>query len=773
MGAMWHQDGGLGVAIAGAQLAVPETRFIGREDLVKVAEELVCQHRVVSLTGAGGIGKTRLSLEIAKHLAGEFDGCTAVALDAVNDPADVAWRAASAFDLQDLSNRTAEDKVARHLGDAHHLLILDNCEHVLVAAAQFVLTLLARCPRLHILTTSREPLGIAGEHALQVPPLAIPQADDDFETILRSEAVSLLLERAAQCGHPVNPHPEDGPALAELCRRLDGLPLALELAGVRLRSLTARQFLDRLDSRFALLRGGGPGTLPRHKTLRNLVDWSYELCTEAERLLWARISVFNGGCDLEAAEAVAGFGELDPADVFDVMDSLVAKSLVIAESQDTGMRYRQLVTIRDYGAQLAEQAGESRILQQRHRDLLLNRAHRMIQTWAGPNQPASLAAMRADHADLINALEWSLTVPSECNAGAELAAMLRYHWVTGRFLSAGRRRLEQVLASPYVTGRARAEALWVATWVTLIQGAHDDAEIHLREASAMAEELDDDLLRGHVHNWTGLLHHFRGEGAEAVRRYNLAADAFERCGDVAALQTALFQKGLSENFGASPAVALRTCDRLIELSNRNGEGWCKAYGLWVRGLALMRQGNLAEARDSILDALTLQRDYLDGICIAHALELGAAIATWSGDHQRSAQLHGLADATWQVLGTQVEAFGPDLAQESHTSRDRSRAELGEDAWRAAIAQPAGADHEYARSGAIAILRQLQFNPSHTSGLTPREAQIAELVADGLSNKQIGHRLSISTRTVDGHVERILTKFKVQSRAQVVLRLRGT
>ncbi|OYO04993.1 hypothetical protein CGZ95_01405 [Enemella evansiae] len=759
----------------GGQLAAPMTRFIGRRSTVPQAEQLVREHRLVSLTGPGGIGKTRLALELAGRLGEEFaDGHVVVALDVVTEGDGVAWRAASALEITDLASRTATEQLTRFLSDRELLLVLDNCEHLLSAAAELVLTILTTCPGVRVLTTSREPLGLPGEHVLGVPPLQLPDPEAELAEVAAAESVVLLLERAEQAGGPVRLTEANRAEVGELVRRLDGMPLALELAAVRLRSLSPGEVLERLDSRYSLLRGTGRGVLPRHQTLRGLVDWSYELCTPAEQLLWARMSVFAAGCDLAAAEAVAGFGELRPEDVLDLLDSLVAKSIVIAEHGGLGTRYRQLVTIRDYGAELAEAAGETAELRRRHRDLLLTRTRAMLRDWVGPDQQRSLALLRAWHADAVLALEWSLGVPGEAVPGAELASLLRFHWVSGRFLTAGWHRLARVLDSAEVTGRPRAEVLWVMAWVTLISGHHDETAGLLREAAELAEELDDDGLRGQVHNWGGLLDLFTGDAVGAVAHYREADRIFTASGDLAALGTALFQRALSEVYGDSPGAALATCERLIALSREHGETWFQAYAWWVRGLALTKQGDLTGAREAVLAALGIQADNLDGISIAHLITLAAQIAVAAGDPRRAARLHGLADRTWHTLGTEVAAFGPGLATDDQQARSRTRQGLSADAHREALAWGTShaTDHRAAVAGALAELGALTPPASgHPAGLTRREAQIAELVADGLSNKEIGARLTISPRTVDGHVEKILHKFDVHTRAQVAVRMR--
>lgn len=747
------------------------TQFVGRGALLDQIENVVRAHRVVTLVGPGGIGKTRLSLELGRRVAAAFcDGVAFVALDAVTEPEDVAWRAASALNASDQSTRPAIEHVVRHLADKALLLIVDNCEHLLDAAADLVLAVLDGCPDVHILATSLGPLGLSQERVIQVPPLEVPEPDADVEEIAASDAVGLLLQRAAQTGARLAVTRENRAEIVELCRHLDGMPLAIELAAVRLRSLSVSDVLARLDERFSLLRGGRDA-VSRHQTLTALVDWSFDLCTPDEQLLWRRLSVFMDGCDLAAAEVVCGFGELDRRFVVDLLDNLVAKSIVQAEPVGSSMRYRMLVTIREYGAQIAQRAGEWEDLRRRHRDLFLHRAEDMVLHWPGPRQALSMRAMRTERSNIVTALEWSLSTPDEQPRAAELAALLRYQWVTGRYLSDGRYRLERVLAAPNVVGRSRGEALWVAAWVALIQGDHDAGDAHLAELAQLAESLDDALLRARVNHWGALSLLFHGRASEAAVRYRSAIATFRAVGDVADWQIALFQLGLSQLYSGDVDAALASQSELIGLSDANGETWCKAYALWVRGLALYHQGDLLGARASATASLVIQDDFHDGVCIAHTLLLLSCVAAAAGDHARTARFQGAADNLWDSIGTTIEAFGPGMAGDAASARSWARRGLGEDEWNrlhGSLTQRATDELlAWARAEAAATSLEPRRSAPPLPGvrLTGRESEVARLLARGLTNKDIAAALTISIRTAEGHVEAVLKKLGATSRSQ--------
>ncbi len=743
------------------------TSFVGRERGLAEVRDLLGAARLLTVTGPGGIGKTRLVFELATRVDRAFaDGVHVVDLASLDDRADVAAAIAAALAVPDQSNTPPVLQVARHLAGTRSLLVLDNCEHVLGSATRTIVELLSTVDELCILATSREPLGVAGERIYPLGPMTVPAAGSSDAVVEASEAVRLLADRARGFSQTFAVTDQNRDAVVRLCERLDGMPLAIELAAARLRSLSVEQVLARLDQRFSLLTGGMAGDLPRHRTLWDLVDWSHELCTPEERILWARLAVFPGTFDLDAAESVCGFDELPAGSVLDLLDRLVAKSILTAEPAGASMRYRSLVTIREYGAQRLRERDEWMVTKRRHRDHFLAAAGEMVCRWCGPQQPETLAAMRADHANLLAALEWSTTTPGEERSAAELASLLRYHWIAGGHLSEGRRWFERILELDLAPTAERGAALWVAAWVALIQGDREWAGSCLSACRAVADELADELLRAHADHWTGLLLLFSGRLPESCAAYERAIETFEAAGDEAATTTALFQLAMAKTYAGEHHSALQTCGRVLTIGESRGEQWSRAYALWVAGVSHWHLGAVQEARSAGRAALEYQRAFQDGICIALTVELLAWLDTDAGAQDRAAVFSGAARAVWRQLGTTIAAFGPDITAESSAMNDRLDAELGAERVRRFRSESDG----ISRYDAVRLALDGQV-PNHTDvdapiRLTPRESEVARLIAEGLSNRAIAERLVISVRTVDGHVERMLAKLEVGSRTQI-------
>lgn len=783
------------------------TSFVGRRRELGEVRELMSRSRLLTLVGPGGVGKTRLAVELSGRSRKAFrDGVWIVELAALEDGSQVGSQIAAALRLPDQSNRSSLERLAGYLQGRQLLLVLDNCEHLLGEVATLVARLLDAVPGLRVLATSREPLGIFGEQLYGVPPLAAP-TDSAATTgsIEAFESVRLFVDRARN----VDPEFEitDGNrlAVAQLCRRLDGIPLAIELAASRLRSVSVLQLLERLDRRFDVLTGGSRVAVPRQQTLRGLIDWSYELCTRAEQLLWARLSVFPGGFDVEAAEEVCGFGEIERAEVFDLVDRLVAKSLVVAEraadahaSGGGRVRYRQLMTFREYGAELLEAAGESVELRRRQRDHSLARAAEMVASWCGPDQSLRLAAARRDHANFLSALEWSASTAGEEIGGMRLAALLRYHWIAGGNLSDGRRWLDRMLPLSTEPGPERGEALWAAAWICLIQGDRDVAERYLTECRRIAVLLDDPVLAAHADHWDGLREVLGGRAQHAIQLYGAAIAVYRRVGDTASTLTALFLLGMAQIYAAQPEKALATCREVLSESDEHGERWTHAYAHTVAGLCQWHLGELEAALQSEIAALEIQRDFLDGLCTAITIEHMSWTAASTKHYEKAAILLHAAQGVWKGFGTAVSAFGP-VQTDSEQMVALVRRELGESRFVSILAKPPVPSTKQAIELALAMAHTAQVmpkaaRPSHTtpnvpSGragsplsddytlpagqeLTKREAEVAALVAEGHSNKEIAAVLVVSPRTVGGHVERILAKLGFTSRTQIATWVAG-
>ncbi|MFI6624637.1 ATP-binding protein [Streptomyces sp. NPDC050528] len=741
------------------------TSFVGRQDKVAEIWRLLRSARLLTLIGAGGVGKTRLALEAATVSAKAFPhGAWLVDLTAVREPEAVASTVATALGVPDLGVRPAEEQLAGYLAERRALILLDSCEHLADGCAQLVKILLSAAPELHILATSRRVLGITGEHVLTVPPLC------------SEDAVALLRDRAAavRTGFQVNEANRD--QAARLCADLDGLPLAIELAASGLRTFTIEQLADRLEDRFAFLTGGSRSA-PRHqRTLRGMIEWSYELCSPAERLLWSRLSVFAGGFTLDAAEAVCGGEGIARREVPDLLDRLVAQSVVLTCEMEGMPRYRLLELVRRYGRERLTGSGEEHRLRVWHQDFFLDVAERANRGWYGHGQVKSLAMFRADHTNLLAALEWD----SDPQKRLRLVSALSFHWCVGGFLSEGRHRFEQTLAAGSQPTSERAWALLAATWVAQNQGDLTVADRWLDEAERLGEALDDPAVRAMASGFRGVSAHYRGRPEEGIGRYEAALAVMTALGDEREATSWLLALACAQAYAGDPR-APQSSDRLIASSEASGERWGRGQVLMALGHGAWDQGDREAAETMARSALECMRGFHDYAMVARMLELLAWATVAGGAPARAAGLLGSADALWLDAGTSIAAFGPQMAGHHMRCEEAAVEALGRTAYAAAFAEgglhgapgravdfalaaeeSSGADMVIAVSGGALIVGTTDADCL----LSRRERQVASLVAKGLSNRQIAAELVLSPRTADRHIENILGKLGFRSRASV-------
>ena len=386
------------------------TSFVGRDREKEQVRDLLDAHRLVTITGVGGVGKTRFALELADAMAAALrDGVWLVELASLTDPAQISQAIAATLRLREVRGQAPDDTLVSALAPKRTLLVLDNCEHLIDGCAHLVELLLRRAPHVKILTTSREALGIAGEQSWRISSLAIPNAErlPPLSELGEVESVRLLLERGREVQRGFSLTAENAKFVAQICARLDGIPLAIELAAARLRALTAEQICSRLDDRFRLLTGGRRTAVPRQQTLQATFDWSHELLEEHEQVLLRRLAVFSGGFTLEAAEAVAGIDPLPAAWVVDLLMRLMDKSWLQTASRPGGApRYRLLETVRQYASAQLLDAGEGELLRDRHRAHFSTTAERMARALRSSDQHVALAVFDSEHDNLQAALEW-------------------------------------------------------------------------------------------------------------------------------------------------------------------------------------------------------------------------------------------------------------------------------------------------------------------------------------------------------------------------------
>ena len=429
-------------------LPVDVTSFVGRRHEITRTKRLLAESRLVTLTGHGGVGKTRLALRVASGMRRIFrDKAWCVSLEELRDGTLIAEAAIEQLSLGGPSSGTDVDAVVEHLKHREMLLVVDNCEHVIEDAALFVDSVLRWCPGVRVLATSRQSLGVAGEATVVVPPLQVPDLDDPPppESYEQFSSVRLFLDRARATVPDFEVTEEDGAVLMRLCARLDGNPLAIELAAVRLRSLSLHQLEERLVERYQLLSEGRRGAPTRQQSLRALIDWSYELCSEQDRVAWARVSVFAGSFGLAAAEHVASDG-LSRVDVLGAMHSLVDQSVLVREQEGDEVRFRLLHALRDYGQERLDAAGERQRVLGRHRDWYAEVAERFAAEWLGPDQVSWVRELRLDLDNVRLALDTAAHREETAPQALRLAARLTPFWGIRGLNGEARHWLETALA---------------------------------------------------------------------------------------------------------------------------------------------------------------------------------------------------------------------------------------------------------------------------------------------------------------------------------------
>ncbi|TDD28997.1 tetratricopeptide repeat protein, partial [Nonomuraea terrae] len=685
------------------RLPAEVTSFVGRRHEVAEVRQLLAASRVVTLAGMGGVGKTRLALRAGHEMRRAFrDGVWLVELASLSCPGSLAHAVAEALEIRDETTDPRLAVVAEYLRGKQALIILDNCEHLLDACAVLAETLLRAAPEVRILATSRQALGIAGEQALAVPPLSLPGEDESssVEELTQNEAVRLFAERARAVLPSFAVTEDNGEVVRRIVRRLDGLPLAIELAAVRLRALSPRQLLERLDDRFRLLTAGSRAVLPRHRTLRALIDWSYGLCSDKERLLWQRASVFADGLDLEAAEAVCCGDGIAREEVVDLVIGLVDKSVLLREDHaDGGVRYRMLDTLRAFGWEHLAFAGGREALRARHAGYYRELAARAREKLFGPAQLAWFRRLQAEHANLRAALEWSFGTPGQYGAGVVMSADLLYHWITSYYLAEGRYWLERALASGAGPPAERGRALWAAAWLALVQADVPAAHAMLREGRRIGERLGDESLLGFVTMFCGMAAMVEGRPREAIVCYRQALELHRVSGDPVALALTLTRLSLAHSFLGESARAVAAAQECLAVCEAYGERWHKAYTLTALGVELWRQGELERATELERAGLDYNRSMGDVLGEALTIEVLAWIAASRREYQRAARLLGVVSGVWGMVGAALSGYGH-LAGYHDACERRTREALGGVAFEAAVRRGAGMERAEAVAYAL-------------------------------------------------------------------------
>jgi non-specific serine/threonine protein kinase len=743
------------------------TSFIGREREIAEVERLLEDNRLLTLTGPGGCGKTRLTLAVAAEVVESFqDGAWWVGLASLSDPDLVAQAVASSLDVREAPGRPASEVLRAHLENRDLLLVLDNCEHLIDACAALAETLLRSCPSLKLLATSREPLGIAGETSWLVPPLSLPDPGDlpPIEQLVRYEAIGLFVERAKAVASNFELTRQNAPAVARVCQRLDGIPLAIELAAARTRVLSAEQISGRLDESLRLLGTESRRADPHQQTLRATIDWSHGLLPEEEQILFRRLSVFSGGFTLEAAEAVCADEGIEQEDVLDLLSRLVDKSLVLVAVQDDEARYRLLETIRQYGRERLDELSEEQTIRRQHAHFFLEFAERVEPMINGKDRGFWLDRLDAEHDNLRATLAWSREEGEE-EVGLRLAGSLSWFWYHREYWSEWRGWLDGALAIRESTGEPahtapRAKALSGGGFLAWMQGDQATARSQLEESVALWREVGDKQELAQALRFLSGSFESQGDYGAARPLAEESVDLFREGEDRFGLGITLSRLGITALAQGDNSAARAALEEGVAICREIDDDWALALALRNLGIGAFREGDHEEAVARLAESLTVLQETGNPLYMQN-LELLAAAVSMQGDHRRAASLFGAAEALREAVGAFVL---PLYRAEYDRGVAAARAGLTEATFNAAWSEGQAMTPEQAVEYALGKQEAASASPKNTALLSTREAEVLVLVAEGLTDPQVAERLYLSPRTVGQHLRSIYRKLGVPSRA---------
>ena len=794
------------------------TSFIGREREIQDIRALLDSTPLVTLTGAAGVGKTRLALEVVSRLAHPAPtDIRFVDLAPITDPSLVASAVLTSVGATELPGQPAATSLLHALANRHALILLDNCEHLVEPCAHLVDALIQRCPSARVLATSREPLAVAGEVVWRVPSLAVPDPENrqSLERFERYETVRLFLDRARAADPHFSLDATSGPAVALICHRLDGIPLAIELAAARVRVLSAPQIASRLDDRFRLLTTSSRTALPRHQTLRALLDWSHDLLTEPEQTLFRRLAVFPASFVLDAAEAVCSDEHtISPPDVLDLLTGLVDKSLVVLEDRGEERRYRLLESLRQYAEEKLRDAGEDTTLRDRHLDWCIALAaapHQFQPVQDSARFDIARARFEAEVESVRAALAWGATAPHR--AARALAIISRYSFMSIRPRSEAIARAEALLATAPERTRTRAGALLFLDHHKRQNHDFAGAVRAAQEAAAIAQEIGDEALARQAASRVALAKANLGDvktaAAELERLLDQARqrDSDRRveqlardlgvvslaAGDLPRARAALTESREVGQRHASPfatrsRMLLTVADRLAgdlraartaleALREERGERRGQSERVWIGEVPLdLALANLARDEGHFLEAHQLLLHLADALIgpaelgqLSYPLCMLGMLYVAAGDPERGATIIAACAPETGPIGT---VHVPEVRVEAPLFLARARAALG----------AARFDAAWTRGRALSLVQALDLaratptehaapSPPTTAArtatsLSPREVQVAALVARGLTNREIAAQLVVTEHTAMRHVEHILNKLGLRSRTEI-------
>ena len=741
--------------------------FVGREQEIAEVKKSLFATRLLTLTGVGGMGKTRLALKVAAEVLEEFtDGAWVAEFAALSEPALIVKTVASTLRVSEQPGLPLLDALVDHLSSKSLLLIFDNCEHLLSACAHLAHVLLQACPGLRILVTSREHLGIAGEVEHRVPALSLPdpQNPPSFKTMMQYEAIRLFMERAGSCDPGFAVVAANGSAVAQVCHRLDGIPLAIELAAARIKVLTPHEIAERLDDQFRLLRGGPRDAPTRHRSLHAAISWSYELLAAEERRLFRSLAIFRGGFALESAEAVCGQGDID---VIDGLSSLIDKSLLTRITTPEGAaRFHVLETFREYGLELLAAEGELDGTRRRHAEHFAALCELAESDIGSPREERWLHRLWQDIDNVRAAVDWSLRSSPETSA--RLGGGLGWLFYLHGHLTEGRARIERILqAIGDVDGRLRSRVLYQAGVLAWGLGEWDEARVWLKESLVLFRREGNARRQAMAIAFIGHVCRSIGEFEEASKHYLTELGIYRRLNSQWGIAWALFDLGLAARDQGHDDEAEALHEQSLALFRSQGSRWGTAWQLWSLGVLAHRRGDDTRAREYFVESLTLYRDLDDRRGMAQSLEGLATIAFITGRIPETVRVLSAADAVRAGLGAPLAlADRREYYPMLKSVKASMSAEEFEREWSSGRSLGLDGAIQLAEDAAHPVVTRSRPPEKRRDQLTPREREVVALVARGLSNREIGTRLSIAERTATSHVEHIMNKLGLHSRTQI-------
>ncbi|MFI9536931.1 LuxR C-terminal-related transcriptional regulator [Nocardia fusca] len=757
-----------------SNLAAEVTSFVGRQRDVEQLRKMLNSGRLITLTGPGGVGKSRLARRFVMTIGNAFpDGVWLVELGELNASDLLPFEVARAIGIGiDNNAGDARATLAKQLAARRLLLVLDNCEHMVTEVVELICTLLGAAPDLRVVTTSRQILGAEGEHIFRVSPLATDSSADfdrPGKLARSSEATQLFIDRATAVVPNLVVDPETMRAVVRLCERLEGMPLAIELAAARLRAYSVDEILGRLEQSFAVLTSGPRSAPPRHRALEATIDWSFRLCTPAEQLLWARLSVFAGGFDLQAAECVCSDDILARPEIFDLLAGLVDKSILNIDRSvpGTSTRFAMLEAVRAFGQARLTDSFADTDTKRRHIEHFAALAQRYHVDYFTERENAWFRAVSIDLPNLRVALQNCMDAHANPRDALQIASCLRVYWTSPGLILEGIQWLRKALDLAPQPSSERAEALWTCAYLELVLGDIDQGARTYAECQDLAADLASERINAFLALCPVFINSLSGDIGSALVHAQHAARLGRSIASPVLTGEALtlaFMMAFRLDKPETRDIGREALD-FLEVE---GSQFYRAFALLIQALVDCRSGDTAAAMACLVDSYQVFDAVGHDLGIATCLSGFAWVATLSNKPEHGARLLGAAQMLWRA-GTMREPFVWFRSKVEQPIESLIQGVIGEKAFMNEFS--AGTQLDFHRLiSPLAQPDDCDDRQDELSALTPREVAVAELVAKGLSNREIASELVLSRRTVESHVYHLFAKLGLTSRVQVADRL---